>query len=174
MNDRLSTQDLGYLVDSLAPHQRVMLLNVVRDALAACPRGREPLAPEILPLLRNGLAPLFDLLDQLRRYAPNDSDIWPFSFRIPESGNGLITVFSRFSTWSKIGEAESYEWIDHAKLRALSVDISRMNELTSVTVAWLVNLAKRLPQAKLALKGANSTAKQVVNNLCLQQMLVCA
>lgn len=170
MNDKITGQDLGYLVDSLAPHQRVLLQTVLRESLAACPRDRN-FGPEILPLLKQGLSPLYDLLDHLRRYAPNDSDIWPFSFRIPEPGKGVVTVFSRFPGWSKIGEAESYDWIDHAKLSTLTVDIGRINEFPSVVVAWLVNLAKRMPESKLTLKGANRTAEQVIRNLCLEQML---
>ena len=176
MGGSIFDTELGYLVDSMTPHQRMVLQRLLGECLAAIPRGNsQSIGPDTLPMILQGIEPLFAVLEKLRRLPNNDadSDIRPFSFSIPEPGYGIITVSPRINSWPAIWRDESHDWLPHANLGRLVIDLAHLKEITSATIAWLVTLARHMPTQKVTIRGAGDSTRRSIRVMCLDEMLVC-
>ncbi len=168
-------KEIGYFVDSLSPHQRVVLQRLLGECLTVLPRGNDDVTIDRLRLVSDGMRPLQTLLDQLRQYAPGadeDSDIRPFSLNIPQAGHALLTLSRKILTWNAIWEEKAHSWLKDVSVSRLTVDVSRLDEFNSSTIAWLVTLAQRLPGGKIALRGTNLTMRRALGVLHLEKVLV--
>jgi hypothetical protein len=170
----LHDNELSYFVDSLTPHQRVFLQRLLGECLTAMPRAGQDAPPEAVHLIAESAAPLFRLLDSLRHFAPNDedSDIRPFAVTIPEPGHALLKISRRILGWRGIWEANSHSWVKHLRLGKLTADVSRLDDLTSSTIAWLVTLAHQMPDSRLYLIGASDGMKRALAVLHLEGVLI--
>src|SRR5687768_17516483 len=98
MGDGIFDTELGHLVQTLTPHQRMVLQRLLGECLAPIPRaGSQSLGPDTLPMILAATEPLMGLLEQLRRLPVDEAttDIRPFAFAIPEPGLGVVTVSPR-------------------------------------------------------------------------------
>jgi anti-anti-sigma regulatory factor len=167
--------EIAAFVDSLSPQQRVVLNRLLGESLTVVPRSTEEATIERLQLVDEGVRPLIELLATLREYAPaadDDSDIRPFAISIPEPGHVAVRLSRKILTWSAIWEEKAHSWLKEARVQRLSVDVSRLEELNSSTIAWLVTLAQKVPGGRLALRGANDTMRRALGVLHLEQILV--
>lgn len=176
MGGSIFDTELGYLVDSMTAHQRMVLQRLLGECLAPIPRsGSQSLGPETLPMILAGIEPLFSVLEKLRRLPVDDpdSDIRPFAFSIPEPGFGIITASPRINSWPAIWTDESHDWLPHANLGRLMIDLGSLKEITSATIAWLVTLARQMPNQKVMIRGASDSTRRSIQIMCLDEMLVC-
>jgi anti-anti-sigma regulatory factor len=166
---------IAQFVDSLSPHQRVVLQRLLGECLTVVPRSNEETTIEHLQLVDEGVRPLIDLLGALRQYSPGGdegSDVRPFALSTPEPGHVLIRLSRKILTWSAIWEEKAHGWVRDVRVERLTVDVSRLDELNSSTIAWLVTLAQKVKEHRLALRGANETMRRALGVLHLEQILV--
>jgi hypothetical protein len=173
MNE-LSNQELGHFVDSLSPHQRVVLQRVLGECLTVLPQKVDEATPDRMQLVEEGMRPLTHLLSYLRQFSPADdaSDNRPFAVSMLQPGHALVTLSRRILTWHAIWDAKSYAWLKAMRIDRLTADVSALDELNSSTIAWLVTLAQQLPGGLLVLRGANHTMRRALGVLHLEKVLV--
>jgi ABC-type transporter Mla MlaB component len=165
---------IAQFVESLSPHQRVVLQRLLGECLTVVPRSTEETTIEHLRLVDEGVRPLVELLATLREYAPaadDDSDIRPFALSVPEPGHVLVRLSRKILTWTAIWEEKAHNWLKDVRVQRLTVDVSRLEELNSSTIAWLVTLAQKVPGGRLTLRGANETMRRALGVLHLEQIL---
>ena len=166
--------ELGYLVDSLSPHQRVVLQRLIGEFLTSFPEeGVEP-HPEWYDLHRQSAQTLFSLLDLLRKFQndDNDSDIRPYALSMPEPGHARLRLARRFVNWRGLWDAQSHDWIREISVGKLTVDLTVLEDLTSSAIAWLVTLATHLPDRRVHLTGVSPTIRRSLIALHLAEILV--
>lgn len=170
----LHENELGYFVDTLTPHQRVYLQRLLGEYLTAIPRDGEEPPPEAMHLMRQGAGTLFSLLDHLRAFSNNDSDsdIRPFGLSFPEPGHALVLLSPRILHWSGLWDARSHEWISEIKAGKVSVDLRKLEDINSSTIAWLVTMASHVPSRKLCLLNTPERIRRSIQVLKLDQVLV--
>jgi hypothetical protein len=167
--------EIAQFVDSLSPHQRVVLQRLLGESLTVVPQSGDETTVERLQWLGEGVRPLMDLLGALREYSPSgddDSDVRPFALSIPEPGHALVRVSRKILTWTGIWDDKAHAWLGDVRVSRVSVDVSRLDELNSSTIAWLVTLAQKLPGGSLKLRGANETMRRALAVLHLEKVLV--
>jgi hypothetical protein len=168
-------QEMGFFVDSLSPHQRVYLQRMLGEYLTAVPQDDDSgvLDPAILGLIKQGSEGLKALLNHLRTFEANDSDsdIRPFSFNIPEPGHAVITLSTRILNWRGLWDPKSHDWLEGVKVGRLSVDLRKLDEINSSTIAWLVMLAGRLPDRRIYLLSVSDRIRRSVEVLKLTDVL---
>lgn len=162
-------------VDSLSPHQRTVLSRLLGEALNVVPRSAEEITVERLRLIGDGVRPLMELLRALREYAPSadgDSDVRPFAIAVPDSGHAVVRLSRKILTWGGIWEERAHAWIGDLRVKRLTVDAGRLEELNSSTIAWLVTLAHKMPDGRLMLRGASQGMRRALTVLHLEKVLV--
>jgi anti-anti-sigma regulatory factor len=167
--------EIATFVESLTPQQRVVLNRLLGESLTVVPRSTEQTTIEHLQLVDEGVRPLIELLATLREYAPSaddDSDIRPFAIGYAEPGHAVVRLSRKILTWTSIWEEKAHAWVKESRVQRLTVDVSRLDELNSSTIAWLVTLAQKVPGGRLALRGANETMRRALGVLHLEQILV--
>ena len=168
-------QEMGFFVDSLSPHQRVYLQRMLGEFLTAVPKeddsGTIDLA--MLGLIKQSSEGLFDLLGHLRKFEANDSDsdIRPFAFNIPEPGHAIITLSTRILNWRGLWDPKSHDWLDGVTIGRLTVDLKKLEEVNSSTIAWLVMLAGRLPDRRVYLANVSDRIRRSIDVLKLADVL---
>jgi hypothetical protein len=170
----LHENELGYFVDTLNPHQRVYLQRLLGEYLTAIPKAGEEAPPEALSLMRQGAGTLFSLLEHLRAFHNNDpdSDIRPFGLSFPEPGHAQVLLSPRILHWSGLWDARSHEWISEIKAGRVSVDLRKLDDINSSTIAWLVTMASHVPSRRLSLLNASERIRRSILVLKLDQVLV--
>lgn len=171
----LHENELGFFVDSLSPHQRVYLQRLLGEYLTALPKDGDDFHPEHFQLLRQGAGTLFALLDHLRAFQNDDgdSDIRPFSLAFPEPGHAVITLSARILHWSGLWDARAHDWVEEIKAGRLSVDLRKLEDVNSSTIAWMVTMAGHVPVRRLFLLNASERIRRAIQVLRLDQVLVC-
>lgn len=168
-------QEMGFFVDSMTPHQRVYLQRMLGEFLTTVPRDDDSavLDPTTLSLLKQGSEGLFTLLATLRRFEANDSDsdIRPFALNIPEPGHAVITLSTRILNWRGLWDPKSHDWLDGVPIGKLTVDLRKLEEVNSSTIAWLVMLAGRLPDRRIHLISVSDRICRSVEVLKLTDIL---
>ncbi len=172
----LHENELAYFVDSLTSHQRVVLQRLVGEFLTALPEHDQETHPELVPLLRQNAVPLRRMLDLLRRFRndDDDSDIRPFSLTVPEPGHACLALNRRILTWHGLWDAKSHDWVKDVRIGRLTVDLHKLTEVTSSTIAWLVTLAQHVPEQRLHLTGVSTVIRKSIRVLRLEAVLVMA
>ncbi|MBA3709560.1 MAG: STAS domain-containing protein [Planctomycetes bacterium] len=170
MSDPLEN-DIGSFVESLTAHQRVVLQRILGESLNVLPRSTEETTVDRLHLLEEGMAPLMALLAQLRRYPAHD-DAKPYVVTRPAPGHAVMVLNRGILTWNAIWEVKSHAWLDELRITHVIVDVSRLDDLTSSTIAWLVTLAQKLSGGTLRLRGINDTMRRALAILHLDRILV--
>jgi hypothetical protein len=166
-----SDSDIGSFVDSLTPHQRVVLQRILGESLTVLPRSTEETTVDRLHLLEEGMRPLMTLLEHLRRYPAKD-EARPFAVTMPEAGRAEVVLSRGILTWSAIWEGKSYAWLSESRIDRVTVDVSQLDDLTSSTIAWLVTLAQKLPAGSVRLRGVNDTMRRALGILHLDRILI--
>lgn len=174
MNE-LHENELGYFADSLTPHQRVFLQRMLGEFLTALPQDPLHAHPEQVQLLQQNARVMFQLLELLRRFEADDrdSDIRPFAMSVPEPGHALIVLSPRILNWRGLWDHASYEWLKPLRLGRLSVDLRKLEEINSSTIAWLVNMAGMMPDRRIRLLQVAPAIQRSLAVLKLDQVLVC-
>lgn len=170
-------QEIGHFVDGLSSQQRTFLQRLLGECLSVVPNKDAPpvySGPELANLVGEGIHPLFQMLDALRCFAANDesSDIRPFAVRFPEPGHALVIVSPRIAGWRGIWEAQAHQWVVDLHVGRLTVDLKKLRDLTSSTIAWLVTLAQQVPTRRLNLVGASDQMARSIRVLRLDQTLL--
>lgn len=170
----LHDHEIAHLVDSLTPHQRVVLQRLVGECLTAIPESMEDAPPDWLPMLRLGSRSLFQLLDTLRRFENEDerSDIRPYSLTVPEPGHAKIALARRIIHWRGVWEQANHSWVTELHIGRLTVDVGALDELPSSVIAWLVTLANQLPEHRLRLVEVSAVMSRTLQVLRLNQVLL--
>ncbi|MBA2479371.1 MAG: hypothetical protein H0V44_01815 [Planctomycetes bacterium] len=163
--------DIGSFVDSLTPHQRVVLQRILGECLTVLPRSSEETTVERLHLLEEGMRPLTTLLAQLRRHPPA-GDPQPFVVSMSEVGHASVLLSRDILSWSAIWEGQSHAWVSEQRIQHVTVDVSRLEDLNSSTVAWLVTLAQKLPIGSVRIQGMNDTMRRALAILHLDRILI--
>ncbi len=173
MNE-LHENELGFFVDSLTPHQRVFLQRMVGEFLTSFPREGEEPHPDWMFLHRQSAHTLFSLLDLLRRFEndDNDSDIRPYALSMPEPGHARLRLAGRFIHWRGLWDPKSHDWVREVSVGRLTVDLEKLEELTSSAIAWLVTLATHLPERRIFLTGVKPIIRRSLLALRLSEILV--
>ena len=167
--------ELAHFVETLTPHQRLVLQRLLGEVLTGFPvEGQEP-HPEWPQLMRQSSGQLFRLLDLLRQFENNDldSDIRPFALSVPEPGHARILVSSRINSWGRIWDDQATSWVHDIKAARLTLDLSRVEDITSTVIAWFISLANHVPEKKVRLVGASAALRKSIKALRLEQILVC-
>ncbi len=170
----LHEHELAHLVETLTPHQRVVLQRLLGEVLTSFPvAGQEP-HPEWPDLLRQSSAHLFHLLDLLRQFENNDldSDIRPFGISVPEPGHAVISVSRRINTWPHIWEEKATSWVSEVKVTRLTLELSKIDEITSTVIAWFISLANHVPERRIHLRNVSPTLRRSIKVLRLDALLV--
>ena len=169
-------QEMGHFVDSLSPHQRVYLQRVLGEFLTVVPRRGQDneLDPAILDLVQQSSTGLFLMLETLRRFEANDadSDIRPFALSFPEPGHGLLTLSTRIHNWRGLWDPRSHDWLDEVPIGRLTINLRKLEEINSSTIAWLVMLAGRLPDRRLYVAEVSDRIRRSIDVLKLGEVLV--
>jgi hypothetical protein len=173
MNDSQLT-DIAGLVESLTPYQRLLLESLLADSVSQSATAPSEHPQAQLARLIDSLKPLQILYESLQgatHGAEDDSDIRPFTVGFPEPGHAVVRVSRKILHWPQIWEERAHSWMHEAKLQAMTVDVSRLDELNSSTIAWLVTMAQRIPGGHLTLLGANQAMKRALKVLHLERVL---
>ncbi len=101
----------------------------------------------------------------------DDSAIRPFVVRYPGPGVAVLRLSPRILTWQRIWENRAHDWMP-SDLAEMLVDVSRLPELNSSTIAWLVTLAQRMPGGRLSMQGMAPHLRRAIAVLRLEQVLV--
>jgi len=173
MNDAQRT-DISGLVESLTPYQRLLLESLLAESVGMLTQNPEERPQAQLARLVDSLQPLQILYESLQgatHGAEDDSDIRPFTVGFPEPGQAVLRLSRKILHWPQIWEERAHSWMLEAKIQGMSVDVSRLDELNSSTIAWLVTMAQRIPGGFLKLKGANLAMKRALKVLHLERVL---
>jgi hypothetical protein len=145
--------ELPAFVHSLDSHQRVVLQRVVGEFLSSFPAPGDEPHPDHLPLLRQGAHTLFALMALLRGFEndDDDSDVRPWSLRIPAPGQVVLVLNRRILSWPGLYAATAHDWVHSVKVGRLTVDLRDLHDIPSTLIAWLVNLAQQVPEGRIHL-----------------------
>ena len=173
----LPEEEIAHFASGLDEQQRTYLNRLLGeclsslgdDAYTAGAVGPE----ERLRLVQSHLEPLKRMLACLRQFrvAEDGTDIRPFSVQMPDPGHALVTLSVRLAGWRGIWDTASHDWVDQLRPGRVSVDVSRLGDLPSAVIAWLVTLANRLPSRRLALIGASQRTVQALKVLRFDHIL---
>ncbi len=166
--------ELAHFVETLTPHQRVVLQRLLGEVLTSFPVPGQDLHPEWPDLLRQSSRNLFHLLDLLRQFENNDldSDIRPFGISVPDPGHAVISVSRRINTWPHIWEEKATRWVSEVKVARLTLELSKVEEVTSTVIAWFISLANQVPERKVHLRGVSPALRKSIKVLRLDALLV--
>jgi hypothetical protein len=173
--DDLHRHELAHFVETLDDHQRVVLQRLLGEVLTSFPVEGQEVHPEWPALLRQSSTGLFLLLDLLRQYENNDlnSDIRPFALSVPEPGHARLLISKRINSWADIWDDKATSWVHDIKVGRLTLDLQRVEEVTSTVIAWFISLANHLPEKKVRLVSASPSLRRSIKVLRLQAILVC-
>ncbi len=119
------------------------------------------------------LQELAECLDGALEPSGQDSGLRPFAIAYEAPGVVRLRLSPRILDWGRIWDSRATDWIPR-DLIELVVDASRLTELNSSTIAWLVTLAHRLPRGSLTLVSAAPKLRRALEVLRLERILVCA
>jgi len=166
--------DIPSLVESLTPYQRLLLesllaesITILDTAASATPRDQLTRLTQSL----QGVQTLYESLQGATHGADDDSDIRPFTVGFPEPDHAVVRLSRKILAWPQIWEERAHSWMQEARIASMVVDVSRLDELNSSTIAWLVTMAQRIPSGTLTLVGANSAMKRALKVLHLERVL---
>jgi hypothetical protein len=173
MNDP-HKHDIPSLVESLTPYQRLLLESLLAESIGILDSADSATPFDQLTRLTQslqGVQTLFASLQGATHGADDDSNIRPFTVGFPEPGKAVVRVSRKILAWPQIWEERAHSWMQESQITAMVVDVSRLDELNSSTIAWLVTMAQRIPSGTLALVGANQVMKRALKVLHLERVL---
>ena len=166
--------DLAGLVESLTPHQRLLLARLVAETTEAVAALHEHPASEWLHRVQDAFAPIQELSEALQgalEPSGEDSGLRPFSVRREDGGQLLVKLSPRILTWRSIWENRAHDWVPE-DVERLVIDCGRLRELNSATIAWLVTIAQRLAPGALRLRHLAPPLQRALAVLKLETLLV--
>jgi hypothetical protein len=107
----------------------------------------------------------------LRAYESVSSDLQPFQMSFPSPGQMILTLSSRINGWPDISRPESLAWMAHTQIGMITMDLGKLTDIHSATLAWMINVAQRVPNGKVYLTGCNASIQRSIKILNVHRTL---
>jgi hypothetical protein len=163
------SQDIGHFCDSLSPYQRTFLQRMLGEFMTVIPQ--EDHEHPHLQMIKDSSRDVTSLMKTLRSYESVGSDLQPFQISFPHPGQLVIKLSSRINGWQQINSSEATSWLNHTHAGMVTMDMSKLNDVQSSTLAWMINIAHRLPNEKVYLKSCSMSIQRSIKMLNLHRIL---